>query len=192
MSEDCFKTLVIFLLYVQISLNFADQSTVILQNDPSAFQPANPVEFLQKIKNVHSIMQCYTQCNFNVQCRTFVYKSGAQECSLYEGSIDSGSVVTAANELSSIVGGLVYTPELFISYGQTCDQCASSRYLHCLNNTCQCMAHTFWNGTMCLNQVYYGDRCVTDLWCRTADLSLTCLSDCGVCAGKCCRRSHNG
>ncbi len=186
MSFARMERMIILFIYLYFSYSGADQSLMVLQDSGTDFNPANSVELLTTVSKIRSTLQCYMQCHLNFQCRTFVYKSETQECSLYEGSINTGSVVaTASGGTPSIVGGIIYTPELFISYGLACDQCASSRYLKCVNNTCQCLPNTFWNGTMCLNQVYYGQTCATYQGsCRQADLSLICLSDCLVCAGQ--------
>jgi hypothetical protein len=156
MNSGGIKRLLILFLYLHTPYSYAYQSVVSLQGDKTDFQPANPVELLQILYNISSIMQCFMNCHVNVQCRTFVYQSETQECFLYEGSIETGNVITSSDGISSTVGGLIYNAESFQGYGLTCDYCSSSRYLTCVNNVCQCLPNTFWNGTMCLNQAYFG------------------------------------
>ena len=105
-------------------------------------------------------------------------------CRLYEGSVDTGSVI-ASGSLTSCVGSVRLQSQFFNAYGQQCEQCANSRYLVCSpdnNNTCRCPKNTFWNGAQCKNQAYEDVNCTNSEWCR-GDAGFNC-SNLRFCTGK--------
>ncbi|CAF4574497.1 unnamed protein product, partial [Didymodactylos carnosus] len=107
---------------------------------------------------------------------TFDYDTLSKRCRLFEGEITTGKVNrSAAIPSTSRVSSIAYTQHLYLAYNQTCDQCQINRYLLCINQTCQCPPHTYWNAWMCLNQGYNGSLCQNDQWCRT-DKNITCSS----------------
>ncbi|CAF3956985.1 unnamed protein product [Adineta steineri] len=159
------------------------QSSLNLQAPGLDFLPANPVELITTYTGMNSFLLCYIQCNMNPLCRTFVSDIvlPSSVCRLYEGSLGTGTIVKSSS-LTSRVGGLYYYPSLYDVYNQICDLhvLASNRYLICVDNVWQCPKTTFWNNSMCLNQVYYGDTCTMDEACRQ-DIGLQCSSDCQKC-----------
>ncbi len=120
-------------------------------------------------------------CNRNVQCRTFDYDSSSLACRLFEGALDTGSIVSAST--TSRVGSLQYFPIFFNAFQQPCSQCIESRYLTCLNNTCQCPLYSFWNGSQCENQRYENASCLNNTWCRNDPYGLICSAS-HVCTSK--------
>jgi hypothetical protein len=120
-------------------------------------------------------------CNLNIQCRTLDYDSSSLVCRLFEGVLETGYSVSAAP--TSRVGSLKYISMFFTAFQQPCSQCVESRYLTCLNNTCQCPLHSFWNGSQCDNQRYENASCLNNEWCRNDPFGLVCSSS-GVCISK--------
>jgi hypothetical protein len=120
-------------------------------------------------------------CNRNIQCRTFDYDSSSRVCRLFEGALETGYTVSAAP--TSRVGSVQYLSIFFNAFQQPCSQCTEDRYLTCLNNTCQCPLHSFWNGSQCENQRYENESCLNDEWCRHDPFGLVC-SVANVCISK--------
>jgi hypothetical protein len=120
-------------------------------------------------------------CNGNIQCRTFDYDSSLLVCRLFEGALDTGHIIPAAP--TSRVGSLEYFPTFFSAFLQPCAQCVENRYLTCLNNTCQCPLHSFWNGSVCENQRYENASCMNNEWCRNDPFGLICSAS-NVCTRK--------
>jgi hypothetical protein len=120
-------------------------------------------------------------CYLNVQCRTFDYDSSSLVCRLFEGTLDTGYIVSAAS--TSCVGFLKYVPIFFTAFNQTCSQCTKNRYLTCSNNTCQCPLHSFWNGSQCVNQRYENASCLSNEWCRNDPFGLICSMS-NICTSK--------
>ncbi|CAF4048940.1 unnamed protein product, partial [Adineta steineri] len=147
------------------------ESYIQLSQLSSQFQPANSIELLET-QSVSSFMQCGYICNRNIQCRTFDYNSSSMICRIFEGALDTGSIVSAAP--TSRVGFIKYSSLYFIAINQPCTQCIESRYLTCLNNTCQCPAHSFYNGSQCENQRYENASCLNNDWCRQDPFQLLC------------------
>jgi hypothetical protein len=126
-------------------------------------------------------------CNQNRQCRTFDYDQSSMICRLFEGQLSTGTILYNATLLSSRIGAIIYNTtlasKLYSSYNQTCDQCSitGNRYLQCVNNTCQCPIHTYWNGQMCSNQLYNGSNCSPSTVSCRQDLNLTCSNQTNTC-----------
>ncbi|CAF4490280.1 unnamed protein product, partial [Didymodactylos carnosus] len=151
------------------------QSLIHLDDFGTSFAPADPIELINTI-SVSSQIGCAQTCNVNSLCRTFDYDTLSKRCRLFEGEITTGKVNrSAAIPSTSRVSSIAYTQQLYLAYNQTCDQCQINRYLLCVNQTCQCPPHTYWNAWMCLNQGYNGSLCQNDEWCRT-DKNITCSS----------------
>ena len=155
------------------------QSKSFLHGDGTDFIPANPTELISDERGTISFMACYTRCNLNPLCRTFV--SDLTTCRLYQGAIETGNI-TRSTSSTSRVGGLVYTPSLYTAYNQVCDPRAPffDRYLVCINRSLSCPTGTYWNGSMCVNQMYYANLCSVKEACR-ADVGLQC-SPCSKCS----------
>ena len=158
------------------------QSSLTLQPYGTDFIPANPIELINTYTDLHSFLSCYIMCNMNPLCRTFVSDIGTPSvCRLYEGLIDTGTIVDSLS-LTSRVAGLHYEPSFYFAYNQTCDphMLPLNRYLICINNLWRCPTATFWNSSMCLNQIYYGDSCTMNEECRQ-DIGLQCSARCLKC-----------
>jgi hypothetical protein len=160
-----------------------DPAKFALSQAGSQFKPANPVELLGAYTNVRAIIPCATLCYRNSLCRTFDFDSSSQQCRLFEGSVDTGTLLP--NFPSTVVGWINMTPSLFNLYNVSNDQCVDDRFLdsQTVSGLCECPIHTFWNGSMCLNQGFANDTCENNDWCR-ADLWINCTL--GKCVGKTC------
>ncbi|CAF4171922.1 unnamed protein product [Rotaria sp. Silwood2] len=148
-------------------------STLILSDLGTIFQPVNIIELIRTF-NANTLLHCSIKCNNDVHCRTIDYDSISKQCRHFAGEISTGTIISS-NSPTSTVGGIIYTPDYYLSYNKMSDQCQTSRYLvvSSSSNLCTCPTETFWNGSMCLNQLYTGSTCLSDEWCRT-DLNLFC------------------
>ncbi|CAF2102139.1 unnamed protein product [Rotaria magnacalcarata] len=160
------------------------QSRIRLTAFGTAFQPRNPIEILSSSSKIQSLFRCAMQCNQNRQCRTFDYDYLSLICRLFEGELSTGSILYN-DTLSSRIGAIFYdaTIQSYSSYGQPCQQCGMgvNRYLQCINNTCQCPPNTFWDGQICLNQLYNGSNCNYSLPSCRQDLNLYCSNQTSKC-----------
>ena len=120
-------------------------------------------------------------CNFNIQCRTFEYDSYSADCHLFEGSLNTGSLISSYS--TSRIGSVLLYSDFYANFGQPCSECTQNRYLSCTNTTCQCPPHFFWNGVVCENQHYDGGPCNGSHWCRPDPFELVC-SVANICASK--------
>lgn len=97
------------------------QSLMILENAGTDFIPANPVELITTYTDISTLMSCFNKCNMNSLCRTFVSDTTWPFiCRLYQGSVDTGSVVASLSSTSR-VAGLRYDSSLYLTYNQECD-----------------------------------------------------------------------
>ncbi len=167
--------------------NFAFESYIQLTSFGTKFQPRNSIELLGTYSNIQSSLQCSMMCNQNRQCRTFDYDQSSLICRLFEGELSTGTILYNTTSLTSRIGAIIYNttivPGLYSSYNQTCDQCSISgnRYLQCLNGTCQCPIHTYWNSQICSNQLYNGSNCSSSTLSCRQDLNLTCSNQTNSC-----------
>ena len=140
------------------------------------FQPTNASVQLLSTRHVSSSLRCARACASTSGCRTFDYDSSAsRRCRLYEADQTTGVSIPSVS--SSIVGSMSITSQQFTSLNRTpCSTyCSDSRYLACgANNTCQCAARTYWDGSVCQLQRLTGRACSSDGECRS-DLGLVCL-----------------
>ena len=152
------------------------QSFVHLSNIGFEFIPTDQQAVLLSDANANTRIFCTQMCYSQTLCRTFNYDVQSKRCRLYESEIDgSGSIVSALSS-QALIGSIVMTEEDFSSRGQVCSACENSRYLICINSTCQCQPHTFFNGTVCRSQKLSNGSCTSDSQCRQ-DLNLRCLSN---------------
>ena len=169
--------------YQQQSSTF--QSLIDLMPYGTAFQPHNQIELLAVFSNISSFIMCSLQCNHDRRCRTLDYDESSHICRLFEGELSTGTVTSNSTLSSSRVGAIRYdtahTTQYYLSYNETCDQCSINRYLQCRNNSCQCPDNTYWNGQMCLNQLYNGSNCSYSSSSCREDLNLTCSSRTNTC-----------
>jgi hypothetical protein len=137
-----------------------------------SFRPANNIELLQS-SQISTLVRCSAACVVNRQCRTFDYDLSSHVCRLFEGSIDTGTIING----SSKIGNIPLDAQFFLNtYNASCSSCINNRYFVCgSDNSCQCPTHTFWNGSICENQLYQGSWCNNNSSCRT-DLGLMCTA----------------
>ena len=147
------------------------------------FQPRHPIEWLLTIPNVPAVLRCAKECNQIRLCRTFDYDRQSCVCRLFEGEFSTGTSLMNGTSVSSRIGYIDYTANLFASFNQTCDQCsnANNRYLQCTNNVCQCLPNTYWDGQMCSNQLFNGSICASSSASCRQDLNLTCSTQTNRC-----------
>jgi hypothetical protein len=181
--------LVIFFLVYPLSnqqQNLFFESSIRLTSFGTKFQPRNPIELLNTFSSIRSLLRCTMMCNQNRQCRTFDHDQSSLICRLFEGEFSTGTILNSTS-LTSRIGAIGYNttiaPQLYSSYNKTCDQCSTggNRYLQCINNTCQCPMHTYWNGQMCSNQLYNGSNCSSSMSSCRQDLNLTCSNQTNSC-----------
>ena len=84
-----------------------------------------------------------------------------------------GSIIVSSFNKSR-VGSIKLNSNHFTNRGQSCSLCQGSRYLTCINGTCQCPTHTYFDGSICQSQKLIGGNCNNSMECRT-DLNYTCL-----------------
>ncbi|CAF1471904.1 unnamed protein product, partial [Adineta steineri] len=125
--------------------------------------------------NADSIMICSKICFSNIYCRTFNFNIQSKRCRLYEGDIENTGSIINSQSIQSVVGTIKLTIDDFIDYGRPCSFCENKPYLICMNFTCQCQSHSFFNGSMCQSQKFIEGLCTNDIQCRN-DINLTCLS----------------
>ena len=154
--------------------NVVARSFVQLSNLGLEFIPTDEQAVMLSDANANTRILCTQMCYSQTLCRTFNYDIQSKRCRLYESEIaGSGSIVsTLLNQ--SVIGSIMMTEEGFASRGQACSACENSRYLICINSTCQCQPHTFFNGTVCRSQKLSNGSCTSDSQCRN-DLNLQCL-----------------
>ncbi|UJR18015.1 hypothetical protein I4U23_004916 [Adineta vaga] len=178
--KSCFLLLILNIIDHSLQ-NQAFQSIITVEQQGTDFIPANPIEFIANYSDRSTLMSCYHLCNRNPLCRTFISDSTYPfACRLYQGTINTGTVVISPS-VTSQVASLHYDASFYTNYNQTCDENAPpvDRYLVCIHELYRCPSGTYWNGKICLNQVYYGNSCSSVDMCRQ-DIGLTCLS-CGTC-----------
>ncbi|CAF1249744.1 unnamed protein product [Adineta steineri] len=171
--------LLIFIQLILTTYAFAPDYFLITKPG-NQFQPANIIELLAINPNIRTLIRCAILCDRNIQCRTFDYDSISKQCRLFEGSIDTGVLLSVSS--ASVVGSIKIDESLYDLYNASSDACANNRFLvsDTLNDWCHCPIHTYWNGSICVNQRYDGEVCANDNWCRT-DLNITCVSS--ICTG---------
>ena len=158
------------------------QSLMIFQQTNVDFIPANPIELITSYIDISTVMACFNKCNMDPLCRTFVTDTTSPfVCCLYQGAIDTGTFIVSSSSTSQ-VASLHYDTSFYSAYNQICDPKVPpfDRYLICTNGSWHCPTATYWNGSMCINQVYYESSCSTNEMCRQ-DIGLMCLSTCNKC-----------
>jgi hypothetical protein len=150
------------------------ESLVTLNETGTEFAPIDEDALLLGIYTFSTNTKCIYACHSNCFCRIFDYDSVSYRCRLFEGDLQTTGFIINSNSSTSLVGQIVLSPMLFAAYGQPCSACFNSRYLTCVNGTCDCLQHTYWTGSMCASQNLRGGQCSSSSQCR-ADLNYTCL-----------------
>lgn len=172
---------IVFLCLI-LATNGLQPALFTLSTMGNQFQAADSIELLGTFANIHAVIPCTMLCYENIQCRTFDFNSNSQQCRLFEGSVDTGTILSTS-VLSSVVGWINMDSSMFDLYNASNDQCTDNRFLYSDTSSgfCSCPIHTFYNGSMCLNQRYVGEVCENNNWCRT-DLFINCILS--ICVGK--------
>ena len=140
------------------------------------FQPSDASIQLLSTRSLPSMLRCAQACTSTSGCRTFDYDtSGSSRCRLYEGDQNTGQTIPSVS--TSVVGTVSITSQPFSAFDQTpCStHCNNDPYLSCsTNNTCQCAARTYWDGSVCSLQKLIGASCTDNTQCR-GDLGFVCL-----------------
>ncbi|CAF1609367.1 unnamed protein product, partial [Didymodactylos carnosus] len=176
MHLSMFLCLLFFCEIVPTQLQIYQSQAEMTHLEGTEFLPANSFELLATYTQTKTLIKCISYCTSSVSCRTFDYDlTPPFRCRLFQSLQNTDQIIRSLP--TSKVGSLVYGPELFLEYNRTCTgQYSPNRYLACVDGTYQCPPVTFWNGTICMNQLYNGSWCATSNWCRT-DLSLRCLNN---------------
>ena len=160
------------LLLALLAIKMCDGQTFqsLMTQYPSSteFVPANPIELIDTLTGVSTFTACFNRCHMKLLCRVFVSDPASPSpCRLYEGTVDTGAIITSGSPTSR-VGAIHYYPSLYADHQGACtsDKSAYDRYLLCVNGSLQCPMHTFWNGSMCVNDGYNMQACTTDDACR--------------------------
>jgi hypothetical protein len=171
---------IVFLCLV-LAANALEPAIFTLSTMGNQFEAANSVELLATLSNTRIVGNCAMSCYLNIQCRTFDFNSNSQECRLFEGSVDTGTLLSTSSP--TVVGWINIDSSVYNLYNASSDECLNNQFLYSdtLSGLCECPINTFWNGSMCLNQRYAGEACENNNWCRTG-LFLNCISS--VCIGK--------
>ncbi|CAF1221759.1 unnamed protein product [Adineta steineri] len=150
------------------------QSSMNLSSPGFQFSPINyQALFLSQI-NTKSLFSCAQTCHSNGNCRIFDFNDQSLLCRLFQGNIITMGSIVPSSSPQSRVGSRKYNVEQFLNHGQSCSLCEGSRYMRCINNTCQCEMNTYFDGLICQSQKLLGDVCMNSTECRH-DLNYTCL-----------------
>lgn len=163
----------IMLLLQSLTTALIWQSYIGLCNTGLEFFPFDQ-QALLIAENTKSTLMCAQKCLSIRNCRTFNFDSQTKSCRLYEGDIGSTGSIGASLSAQSICGSLHLDVKDFLHHGHSCAYCEDSRYLTCINSSCQCPSHTYFDGTICRSQKINGSGCTGHAECRN-DLNLTCL-----------------
>ena len=140
------------------------------------FQPVNVSVQLLTTCYLSSFLRCARACALTPGCRTCDFdSSGSNRCRLYEADQTTGRIIASPSSL--LVGSVSLTNQQFNFFNQTpCNPyCSDNLNLACnANDTCQCPARTYWDGSMCRLQKFTGASCSSDSECR-GDLDFVCL-----------------
>ena len=151
------------------------QSSMNISSPGFLFSPTNFNALFLLSNTVPSLLYCARLCHSNYQCRIFDYDPQSRQCRLFQGDIATMGSLTMSPSLQSRVGSMKIDASQFLSFGQACSSCVGSRYLRCVNSTCQCPMNTFFDGSICQSQKLIGGQCVNSNECRS-DLNHTCLT----------------
>ena len=149
----------------QSSIVFSDFGMEYLPVDTQAL-------FLYEI-GADSVTTCGQQCHLTDNCRVFDFDSQSNRCRIYDGDTNSIGTITVSSSSESVVGSIELMPEQFVHRGEPCSFCEGSRYLRCVNSTCQCPSYTFYDGSVCQSQRFLDGVCDDDTHCRDG-FNLTC------------------
>ncbi|CAF1428488.1 unnamed protein product [Didymodactylos carnosus] len=127
-------------------------SQVELTDFGEEFQTFTSTDLISTTNNTKTQLRCAMYCNLNPQCTIFDYDSATLRCRLFRNSVNMFGQAVSSTSATSIVGSILYTPELFLEKNQSCEKCETNRYLTCdmTTLTCQCPPNFYWVDNMCL------------------------------------------
>jgi hypothetical protein len=157
------------------SISIGWQSLTNLSSNGFQFAPVDQQALLLSITTTNSILSCTRLCHSTIQCRIFDFDSQSSRCRLFEGNMTTMGSIVVSSSSQSRVGSINLLPAQFVNHGQGCSFCQGSRYLTCMNGSCQCPIHTYFDGSICESQKLLGGICGNNTECRS-DLNYTCLS----------------
>jgi hypothetical protein len=156
------------------SISLGWQSAMVFSDSGFEFSPIDTQALLVYEGTANSKLACAQNCHSNVLCRIFDFDDQSGRCRIFEGDVVTMGSIVASSSCQSYVGYVELNPEQFTYQGQPCSFCEGSRYLTCINSTCQCQPHTFFDGSICRSQKLLGTGCINGTECRM-DLNFTCL-----------------
>jgi hypothetical protein len=160
------------------------QSSANISSSGFQFSPVNEQALLMFEVTVNSLISCFATCFSSAPCCIFDFDGQSHRCRIFQGNITTMGSIVASSSSQSRVGTIELGSQQFVNHGQPCPLCHRSRYLTCMNSTCQCPTHTFFDGTICQSQKLLGAGCIHNIECRL-DLNYACLSS-QQCGGKYC------
>lgn len=171
--------LLIFINYILVPCQFQSisvgwQSIIVLYSSGFEFSPIdNGALFLFEI-SADSLGTCAQVCHDTTLCRTIDFDDQSHRCRIFQGDLDTTGSIIPSSLSQSRVASIQLNPNQFANFGQPCSFCQNSRYLRCVNSTCQCQANTYFDGSICRSQKLFGDICTKAADCRI-DRNYACL-----------------
>jgi hypothetical protein len=156
------------------SISLGWQSAIVFSDSRFEFSPIDEQALLVYEGIADSKLSCAQNCHSNALCRIFDFDAQSGRCRIFEGDVATMGSIVVSSFSQSYVGYVELNPDQFAYHGHPCCLCDGSRYLTCINSTCQCQPHTFFDGSMCRSQKLLGTECITGTECRM-DLNFTCL-----------------
>lgn len=171
--------LFIFINYLFISvrseyISVGWQTFIDFSGSGYEFSPKDMVALFLESISVNSTGLCAEKCHSMPLCRTFDFDPISCRCRIFQGDSDSTGSIISSFSSQSVVGSIAFNPAQFISYRQSCSFCQGSRYLQCINKTCQCQSNTYFDGSICRSQKLLGGTCINTTDCRI-DRNYSCL-----------------
>ncbi len=156
------------------SISLGWQSAMVLSSSGFEFSPIDIQALLVYEATADSKLACAQNCHSNALCRIFDFDDQSGRCRIFQGDVVTMGSIVASSSSQSCVGYIELNPEQFASIRKPCSFCEDSRYLTCINSTCQCQPHTVFDGSICQSQKLLGTACINETECRM-DLNFTCL-----------------
>ncbi|UJR20079.1 hypothetical protein I4U23_023211 [Adineta vaga] len=161
-------------IWTPVYLQMIWQSKTKISDAGFKFSPIDEQSLFLFQYTASSLITCTTICHSTTRCRIFDYDDQTHQCRLFEGDLTTMGSIIVSSSSQSRVGSIQMSGQQFLNVGQPCSFCQGNTYLICLNTTCQCPLHTYFDGIICRSQRLLGATCNTSRECRT-DLNYTCL-----------------
>lgn len=164
----------VFTTELQVHCLFQQQSTIVLSSQGLEYSPNDQTTLLLFTIESRLLSFCAHKCLLITNCRIFNYDFQSRQCRLYGTDDDYSRSIINSSSTQSVVGSIQTTMEEFNNYGRSCSFCLYSLQLKCINSTCQCQSHSYYDGSICRTQRLNGGECNDTIQCRN-DLNLICL-----------------